>query len=76
MNAVCLCCLGCLYSFGLAINFVVTMRIYVDVLNTKVADNFLILLVLKFHDFKPDGLDVIDFTSLLSTFAYAGNISE
>ena len=35
-------------------------------LNTKVVDNFLILLVLKVHDFSPDGLGVIDFTILLS----------
>ena len=41
----------------------------VDMLKTKVVDNFLILLVLNFHDFKHAGLGVIDFTSLLSTFA-------
>ena len=40
----------------------------VDMLNTKVVDNFLIFLVLKFHDFRPDGLGVIDFTILLSGF--------
>jgi len=40
-----------------------------DVVNTKVAYNFLILLVLKFHDFRPDSLGVIDFRSLLSGFA-------
>ena len=49
---------------------------YVDMLNTKFVDNFLILLVLKFHDFKPAGLGVIDFTNLLSTFACALNKSE
>ena len=43
----------------------------VDMLNTKVVDNFLILLVLKFHDFRPTGAGVIDFTSLLSAFVYA-----
>ena len=42
---------------------------YVDMLNTKVVDNFLIILVLKFHDFRPTGVGVIDFTSLLSAFA-------
>jgi len=42
-----------------------------DVVNTKVVDNFLILFFLKFHDFSPDGLGVIDFTSLLSAFSYA-----
>ena len=51
------------------------MMFYVDILNTKVVDNFLIVLVLKFHDFRPDGLGVIDFTSLLSTFACALNRS-
>ena len=45
------------------------MRFYLDMLNTKVIDNFLILLVLKFHDFRPTGLGVIDFTSLPSAFA-------
>ena len=40
----------------------------VDMLNIKVVDNFLILLALKFHDFRPDGLGVIDFRSLLSGF--------
>ena len=52
------------------------MRIYVDVMNTKVVDNFLILLVLKFHDFRPDGLRVIDFRSLLSGFACPLDRSE
>ena len=37
------------------------MMFPVYVVNTKVVDNFLILLVLKFHDFRPDGLGVIDF---------------
>ena len=36
---------------------------YVDMFNTKVVDNFLILLVLKCHDFSPAGLGVIDLTS-------------
>ena len=36
----------------------------------------LILLVLKFHDFRPAGLGVIDFTSLLSAFACALNRSK
>ena len=52
------------------------MMFYVDILNTKVVYNFLIFLVLKFHDFRPDGLGVIDFTSLLSAFACALNRSE
>ena len=37
------------------------MMFSVDMLNIKVVDNFLILLALKFHDFRPDGLGVIDF---------------
>ena len=57
-------------------NFVMQMMFYVIVVNTKVVDNLLVLLVLKFHDFRPNGLGVINFTSLLSTFAYALNRSE
>ena len=45
------------------------MMFSVDMLNTKVVDNLLILIVLKFHDFRPDGLRVIDFTSWLLGFA-------
>ena len=54
----------------------VIMMFYVNVLNTKVVDKFLILLVLNFHDFGPADLGVIDFTSLLSAFACALNRSE
>ena len=50
-------------------NFVMKMMFSMNVLNTKVVDNFLILLVLKFEDFRSAGLGVIDFTSLLSAFA-------
>ena len=52
------------------------MMFSVNMVNTKVVDNFLVLLVLNFHDFGPDGLGVIDLTSLLSAFACALNISE
>ena len=52
------------------------MMFYVDMLNTKVVDNFLILIVLKFHDFRPNGLGVIDFTNLLLGFACPLNRSE
>ena len=45
------------------------MMFYVDMLNTKVVYNFLILLFLKFHDFRPAGLGVIYFGSFLSGFA-------
>ena len=38
-------------------------------LNAKVVDNFLILFFLKFHDFRPDGLGVMDFRRMLSGFA-------
>ena len=55
--------------FGCDDYFVDQMMFSVDMLNTKVVDNFLLLLVLKFHDFRPDGLGVIDFRSLLSGFA-------
>ena len=48
----------------------------VDMLNAKVVDNFLIFLFLKCHDFKPSGLGVIDFTSLLSAFACPLNRSK
>ena len=49
--------------------FIMRMMFSVDMLNTKVVYNFLILLVLKFHYFRQAGLGVIDFTSLLSAFA-------
>ena len=52
------------------------MMFYVNMVNTKVVDNFLIFLLVKFHDFRPDGLGVIDFTNLLSTLACALNRSE
>ena len=48
----------------------------VNVVNTKVVDNFLILLFLKFYDFRPSSLGVIDFISLLSAFACPLNRSE
>ena len=48
----------------------------VNMVNTKVVDNFLIVLFLKFHDFRPDGLGVIDFRSLLSGFACPMDRSE
>ena len=47
------------------------MMFSINGVNTKVVYNFLIFLVLKFHDFSPDGLGVIDFTVLLSAFEYA-----
>ena len=49
----------------------IQMMFYVDMLSTKVVDNFLILLFLRFQDFRPDSLVVIDFTSLLLAFVDA-----
>ena len=40
----------------------------VDVVNIKVVDNLLILVVLIFHDLRPTGLGVIDFINTLSGF--------
>ena len=57
-------------------NFVNQMMFSVNGVNTKVVDNFIILLVLKFHDLRPAGVGVIDFTSLLSAFACPLNRSE
>ena len=54
-----------MYSFCGGDIFVMQMIFYVDMLNIKVVDNFLIFPVLKFHDFGPDGLWVIYFRSLM-----------
>ena len=48
----------------------VIIMLYVNVFNTKVVDNFVVLLVLKFHDFRTTDLRVLDFTSSLSGLAY------
>ena len=40
----------------------------INVLNTQVVDNFHVLLVLEFHDFRADSLGVIGFTCSLSVF--------
>ena len=56
--------------------FVMQIMFSIDMLNTKVVYNFLIFLVLKFHNFRPAGFGVIDFTSLPSAFASALNRSE
>jgi len=65
-----------MYSFCGGDIFMIQMMFSVNVVNTKVADTFLILLVLIFHDFRPDGLGVIDFRILLSGFACPLNKSE
>ena len=62
------CCLGCMCSFACAIIFVVEMMFAVVVVSTKVVSNFIILLVFKFHDHRPDNLGAIDFVSSLSDF--------
>ena len=67
---------GCMYSFCGGDIFVMQMMFYVDILNTKVVYNLLIFIFLKFHDFRPAGSGVIDFTSLLLAFACALNRSE
>jgi hypothetical protein len=54
----------------------VIMVFSVNVVNTKLVANFFILISLKFHNHRPDGLGVIDFRSLLSGFASALNRFE
>jgi len=67
---------GCMYHFCGGDIFMMQMMFSIDMLNTKVVYNFLILLILKFHDFRPAGLGVIDFRSFLSGFACPLNRSE
>ena len=57
-------------------NFVDQTMFSINMVDTKVVDNFLIFLLLKFYDFRPDDLGVIDFTILLSDFACPRDISE
>ena len=57
-----------MYSFCGGDIFVIQIMFSVNIVTTKVLDNFLILLVLKWHDYGHDGLGVIDFRSLLSGF--------
>ena len=52
------------------------MMFSVNVVNIKIVDKFLIFLILKSHDFRPDDLGVIDFTSWLSGFACPLDRSE
>ena len=56
-------------SFCYGDNFMMKMMFSVDGVNIKVVDSFLNVVVLKFHDFRPTGLRVIDFTNSLSGFA-------
>jgi len=64
-----------MYS-SVVVIFLMQMMFSANVVNKKVVDNLLILIVLKFHDLKPDGLGVIDFRSLLSGFACPLNKPE
>ena len=48
----------------------------VNVLNTKVTDNFHVLIVLEFHDFRPASLGVIPFAIFLSVSVYFQYRSE
>ena len=65
-----------MYGFCGGDIFVMQMMFSIDMLNTKFVDNFCIMLFLKFHDFRPAGVGVIDFTSLLSSFACPLDRSE
>jgi hypothetical protein len=47
------------------------MMFVVVVVNTKVVSNFIILLVFKFHDHRPDNLGVTNLTNDLSCLVYA-----
>ena len=55
-------------SFRCDDNFVNQMMFDIDGMNTKVVYNFMILFVLKFHDHRPDGLGVMNFTNALTGF--------
>ena len=55
-----------MYSFCCHGVFIMKMKFAVNLVNNKVVDNLLILLVLKFHGHRPNGLRVIAVRSLLS----------
>ena len=52
------------------------MMFSINMVNTKIVYNFLMFIILKFHDFRPDALGLIDFRSLLSGFACPLDRSE
>ena len=56
----------CMCSFCCGNNFMMIMTFYVKLVNNKVVDNLLILLVLKFHGHRPNGLRIMAVRSLLS----------
>ena len=76
MNVVMPMMVGLHVQFWLCNCLVMQMLFSVNVVNTKVVGNFFILLVLKVHDFRRGSLRVIDFRSLLSSFAYPLDRSE
>jgi hypothetical protein len=55
-----------MYSFGYAIIFMMQMMFSRNVVNTKVVANFHVLLVLEFHDHRPDIFGVMLPVSSLS----------
>jgi Flp pilus assembly protein TadB len=58
-----------MYSFGYASIFVMQMMFSMNMVTTKVVGTFLILLVLKFHDHRPDSLGTMKLPNALSWFA-------
>jgi hypothetical protein len=50
--------------------FIMLIMFSMNVLNTKVVDNFHVLNVLEFHDFRLASLGVIPFASFLSFSVY------
>jgi hypothetical protein len=60
ISVFCLClylyCLGSICSFDCAIIFEVEMMFSMVLINTKVVDNYLILVVINFHVPRSDGL--------------------
>jgi hypothetical protein len=55
-----------MYSFGYAIIFMMQMMFSRNVVNIKVVANFYVLLVLEFHDHRPDIFGVMLPVSSLS----------
>ena len=53
-------------SFYCVDKFMMIMIFFVKLVNNKVVDNLVILLVLKFHSHRPNGLRVIAIRNLLS----------
>jgi hypothetical protein len=57
---------GCMCSFCCRGVFIMKMEFAVNLDSNKVVNTLLICLVLKFYGYRPDGLRVIAFRSLLS----------